>query len=74
LIVADFPSLFAEFRGRRRRDCHARCNGHANTLPPILDTEWDILRGFTRVDRESAEPIGKGAGGSRSMGGASVFS
>jgi hypothetical protein len=62
LIVADFPALFAEFCGRRRRDCHARCNGHANTLPPILDTEWDIFGGLHAGGAGVARADRKGRG------------
>jgi hypothetical protein len=67
LIVADFPARFAGFRGRRcgaaaARNLRAHCNGHANTLPPILDTEGDIFGGFTRAERELPEAIGTGRG------------
>jgi hypothetical protein len=67
LIVADFPALFAEFRGKRftllwrgsrdgfgARDFHGRCDGHANTLTFIEDTEGNIFGGFTPVEWESA--------------------
>jgi hypothetical protein len=52
----------ALWRSSRARNLHAHCNGHANTLPPILDTEGDIFRGFTRVEWELPEPIGMGRG------------
>jgi hypothetical protein len=66
LIVADFPELFAEFSGKRftllwraSRDgfdaqaFHNRCDGHANTLTLIEDTEGNIFGGFTPVAWES---------------------
>jgi hypothetical protein len=66
LIVADFPKLFAEFRGKRftllwrgsrhgfcAKDFHWRCDGHANTLTLILDTAGNIFGGFTPVEWES---------------------
>jgi hypothetical protein len=66
LIVADFPALFAEFRGKRftllwrgsrdgfgARDFHGRCDGHAPTLTLIQDTEGNIFGGFTPVEWES---------------------
>jgi hypothetical protein len=66
LIVADFPALFAEFRGKRftllwrgSRDgfrattFHGRCDGHANTLTLIEDTAGNIFGGFTPVEWES---------------------
>jgi hypothetical protein len=65
-IVADFPALFAEFRGKRfpllwrggrdgfgAKDFHDRCDGHANTLTLILDTKGNIFGGFTPVKWES---------------------
>jgi hypothetical protein len=68
LIVADFPALFAEFRGKRftllwrgsrdgflANDFHGRCDGHANTLTLIEDTEGNIFGGFTPVEWESRE-------------------
>jgi hypothetical protein len=67
-IVADFPALFAEFTGKRftllwrgsrdgfgARDFHGRCDGHANTLTLIEDTEGNIFGGFTPVEWESRE-------------------
>jgi hypothetical protein len=52
LIVADFPTLFAEFRGKRLAllwrgsrdgfgagDFYGRCDGHAPTLARIRDTK-----------------------------------
>jgi hypothetical protein len=68
LIVADFPALFAEFRGKRftllwrgsrdgfgTGDFHGRCDGHANTLTLIEDTEGNIFGGFTPVKWESRQ-------------------
>jgi hypothetical protein len=66
LIVADFPALFAEFGGKRftllwrgsrdgfrAKNFHGRCDGHANTLTLILDTEGNIFGGFTPLEWES---------------------
>jgi hypothetical protein len=56
----------AEFRGKRftllwrgsrdgflAKDFHSRCDGHANTLTFIEDTEGNIFGGFTPVEWES---------------------
>jgi hypothetical protein len=56
LIVADFPALFAEFRGKcfallwrgsrdgfRAADFHGRCDDHARTLALIQDTKGNIF-------------------------------
>jgi hypothetical protein len=66
LIVSDFPVIFAEFFGKRFallwrgsrdgfrvRDFHRRCDGHANTLTVILDTDGNIFGGFTPVEWDS---------------------
>jgi hypothetical protein len=66
LIVADFPALFAEFRGKHftllwrgsrdgfgAHDFHGRCDGHAPTLTLIQDTEGNIFGGFTPLEWES---------------------
>jgi hypothetical protein len=66
LIVADFPALFAEFRGKRftllyrgSRDgfdgsgFSRLCDGHANTLALIQDTDGNIFGGFTPLKWES---------------------
>jgi hypothetical protein len=63
LIVADFPALFAEFRGKRLTllwrgsrdgfdgdDFHGRCDGHAPTLTLIQDTKGNVFGGFTPVE------------------------
>jgi hypothetical protein len=63
VIVAHFPDIFAEFRGKRlsllwrggrdgfgARDFHRRCDGHANTLTLILDTKGNTFGGFTPVE------------------------
>jgi hypothetical protein len=65
-IISDFPEIFAEFRGKRfeilwrgsrdgfrATEFHGRCDGHANTLTVILDTEGNIFGGFTPVEWES---------------------
>jgi hypothetical protein len=72
LVVSDFPALFAEFHGRRfsllwrgsrngfnSRDFHGRCDGHANTLTVILDTQGLFFGGFTPVEWESRPWNGK---------------
>jgi hypothetical protein len=72
LIVSDFLEIFAEFRGKRfsllwrgsrdgfgAGDFHNRCDGHANTLTVILDTDGNIFGGFTPVEWESLEWNGK---------------
>jgi hypothetical protein len=66
LIVSDFPEIFAEFRAKRfsllwrgSRDgfsageFHGRCDGHANTLTVILDTNGNVFGGFTPVEWQS---------------------
>jgi hypothetical protein len=72
LIVADFPAIFSEFRGKRftllwrgsrdgflAKEFHGHCDGHANTLTFIEDTGGNIVGGFTRVEWESVEWNGK---------------
>jgi hypothetical protein len=72
VIVPDFPAIFEEFRekkftllwrGSRNgfgvRDFHRRCDGHANTLTVILDTQGNIFGGFTPVEWESRKWHGK---------------
>jgi hypothetical protein len=63
VIVPDFPVLFEEFRQKKftllwrgSRDgfgtttFHKRCDGHANTLTVILDTDGNIFGGFTPLE------------------------
>jgi hypothetical protein len=72
LIVSQFPRLFEEFRAKRfdllwrgSRDgfgageFHRRCDGRANTLTLISDTDGNIFGGFTPVEWESREWNGK---------------
>jgi hypothetical protein len=60
------PEIFAEFRkkhfdllwrgsrdGFKPQEFHGRCDGHANTLTVILDTEGNIFGGFTPVKWQS---------------------
>jgi hypothetical protein len=67
-IISDFPEIFAEFRGKRfsllwrggrdgfrARDFHRRCDGRANTLTLIEDTNGNIFGGFTPVKWESLD-------------------
>jgi hypothetical protein len=66
LIISDFPATFAEFRrkhfgllwrgsrdGFGANEFHRRCDGHANTLTVILDTEGNIFGGFTPAEWDS---------------------
>jgi hypothetical protein len=68
----DFPVIFENFkkhqftllwRGSRDgfgvRAFHERCDGHANTLTLILDTDGNIFGGFTPVEWESRVSNGK---------------
>jgi hypothetical protein len=61
-IVSDIASPFTEFRKKRfvllwrgnrdgfnATDFHSRCDGHANTLTLILDTDDNIFGDFTPV-------------------------
>jgi hypothetical protein len=70
LIISGFPDIFAEFRGKwfpllwrggrdgfGARDFHSRCDGHANTLTVILDTDGNIFGGFTPVEWEPSERL-----------------
>jgi hypothetical protein len=70
LIVAQFPAVFAEFRGKRftllcrgsrdgfrAKDFHIRCDGHANTLTFIEDTKGNIFGIFTPVEWDSRLPL-----------------
>jgi hypothetical protein len=72
LIVWDLPPLFDEFRGKRvvllwrgsrdgfrAKDFHGRCDGHANTLTLILDTDGNVFGGFTPLSWESRVWNGK---------------
>jgi hypothetical protein len=66
MIISDFPMIFAEFRGKQfsllwrgsrdgfsAHNFHSRCDGHANTLTVILDTDGNIFGGFTPVEWDS---------------------
>jgi hypothetical protein len=66
LIISSFPDILAEFGGKRflllwrggrdgfgASDFHFRCDGHANTLTVILDTNGNIFGGFTPLAWES---------------------
>jgi hypothetical protein len=66
LIVSEFPPLFEEFRmkcfnllwrgsrdGFTAEEFHLRCDGHANTLTLIADTDGNVFGGFTPVEWES---------------------
>jgi hypothetical protein len=65
-IISNFPDIFAEFQRKRFsllwrgsrdgfdvQEFHRRCDGHANTLTVILDTNGNIFGGFTPVEWES---------------------
>jgi hypothetical protein len=73
VILSNCPAIFAEFRRKRfallwrggrdgfgARDFHGRCDGHANTLTVILDTDGNVFGGFTPVEWESRVWNGKG--------------
>jgi hypothetical protein len=68
VIVPDFPKLFEDLKkkrftllwrgsrdGFRADEFHRRCDGHANTLTVILDTDGNIFGGFTPVEWESSK-------------------
>jgi hypothetical protein len=65
-IVTEFPRLFEEFQSKHFKllwrgsrdgfnatEFHHRCDGHANTLTLIQDTNDNIFGGFTPVKWES---------------------
>jgi hypothetical protein len=67
LIVSEYPPLFEEFRMKRwtvlwrgsrdgftAEEFHRRCDGHANTLTLILDTNGNVFGGFTPVEWDSS--------------------
>jgi hypothetical protein len=66
LIVREFPPLFEEFRAKRwallwqssrngfdAKEFHRRCDGRANTLTLILDTNGNVHGGLTHVKWQS---------------------
>jgi hypothetical protein len=66
-IARDYPPLFEEFRTKRwvllwrgsrdgftARNFHRLCDGHANTLTLILDTDGNVFGGFTPAKCESS--------------------
>jgi hypothetical protein len=66
LIISAFPPLFEEFRakcfnllwrasrnGFTAKEFHRRCDGRANTLTLISDTDGNVFGGFTPVEWES---------------------
>jgi hypothetical protein len=68
VILSDFPKILEEFHDKHfsllwrgsddgfgAEDFHKRCDGHANTLTVILDTNGNIFGGFTPVKWESLE-------------------
>jgi hypothetical protein len=65
-IISEFPKIFAVFKrkhfellwrgsrdGFRAKEFHRRCDGHANTMTVILDTDGNIFGGFTPLGWES---------------------
>jgi hypothetical protein len=77
LIVKAFPPIFADFQGhhfellwRGTRDgfgasvFHRQCEGHANTLTVIRDTDGNIFGGFTPLTWESTSEMVEKADGS----------
>jgi hypothetical protein len=81
LIVREFPPLFEEFRWKQwtllwrgSRDgfgpaeFHRRCDGHANTLTLIVDTNGNLFGGFTPVKWQArTSDYSKGDDSSRSF-------
>jgi uncharacterized coiled-coil protein SlyX len=72
LIVREYPPLLDEFRmkcfnllwrgsrdGFTAEEFHRRCDGRANTLTVILDTDGSVFGGFTPVEWESRTWNGK---------------
>jgi hypothetical protein len=68
LAMDDFPAIFEDFKdkkftllwrgsrdGFKAEQFHRRCDGHANTLVVILDTDGNIFGGFTPVKWESSK-------------------
>jgi hypothetical protein len=69
LIVSEFPPLFEAFGAKRfnllwrgsrdgftAHEFHLRCDGRANTLTLIADTDGNVFGGFTPVKWESSAP------------------
>jgi hypothetical protein len=69
-IISNFPEIFTEFRrkhfellwrgsrdGFEAKEFHRRCDGHANTVTVILDTNGNIFGGFTPVEWESRTSV-----------------
>jgi hypothetical protein len=67
LIISEFVALFEAFRAKRFKllwrgsgdgftasEFHRRCNGCANTLTLIVDTDGNVFGGFTPVKWESS--------------------
>jgi hypothetical protein len=65
-IIPDFPEIFSVFQGKHFRilwrgsrdgfkaqEFHDRCDGYANTLTVILDTNGNIFGGFTPLEWQS---------------------
>jgi hypothetical protein len=80
LIVSEFPPLLDEFRmksfnllwrgsldGFTAKEFHRRCDGRANTLTLILDTDGNVFGGFTPVEWESSGGKYKGDDSLRSF-------
>jgi hypothetical protein len=68
-IVSALPFIFPEFRGKRfallwrcGRDFHDRCDGRANTLTLVEDTNGNIFGGFTPSEWESRQRLPDGDG------------
>jgi hypothetical protein len=75
VIVSELPEFFAGFleksftllwRGGRdgfdAKTFHGRCDGHANTLTLLMDTDGNIFGGFTPVKWDSPLMGGKNGG------------
>jgi uncharacterized coiled-coil protein SlyX len=79
LIVGEYPPLFEEFRAKRFKllwrgsrdgftagEFHRRCDGRANTLTLIADTDGNVFGDFTPVEWQNSSSY-KGDGSLRSF-------
>jgi hypothetical protein len=67
-IISEFPDIFKEFRGKHFKILsrgsedgfsssrfHRRCDGYADTLTIILDTDGNIFGGYATLEWESGK-------------------
>jgi archaellum component FlaC len=80
VIVSGTPEIFAEFKGKtlallwrggrdgfKAKEFHKRCDGHANTLTVIKDTEGNVFGGFTTVAWEQKLDLKRKGGALKSF-------